>query len=101
MNDRVNTCVIKCVEMSQAMQQEAIAVSTTALQEYNIEKDVAKYIKKEVELLFFYSDPDDSSMQRACRNYRRSLCLAYMSIFFVELLSLSCTARDFPMTFVL
>ncbi|OON19223.1 hypothetical protein X801_04911 [Opisthorchis viverrini] len=46
--------------MSQAMQQEAIAVSTTALQEYNIEKDVAKYIKKEVELLFFSSDPDDS-----------------------------------------
>ncbi|TGZ55972.1 hypothetical protein CRM22_010234 [Opisthorchis felineus] len=47
MNDRVNTCIVKCVDMSEEMQQEAIAVSTTALQEYNIEKDIAKYIKKE------------------------------------------------------
>ncbi|GAA52836.1 dynein light chain LC8-type [Clonorchis sinensis] len=52
MNDRVNTCIVKCVDMSEAMQQEAIAVSTTALQEYNIEKDIAKYIKKEVSLPF-------------------------------------------------
>ncbi|GAA52837.1 dynein light chain LC8-type [Clonorchis sinensis] len=48
MNDRVNTCIVKCADMSEAMQQEAIAVSTTALQEYNIEKDIAKYIKKEL-----------------------------------------------------
>lgn len=39
--------VIKSVDMSEEMQQEAIEVSTQALEKYNIEKDIAAHIKRE------------------------------------------------------
>lgn len=39
--------VIKNVDMSEAMQQEAIEVATQALQKHTIERDVAAHIKKE------------------------------------------------------
>ncbi|KAG5443134.1 Dynein light chain 1, cytoplasmic [Clonorchis sinensis] len=99
MNDRVNTCIVKCVDMSEAMQQEAIAVSTTALQEYNIEKDIAKYIKKEAKLLFFCSDPADPYQ---CSVHAETIGVlfvrfVYAYIFAVEFLSLSCTARHISM----
>jgi dynein light chain LC8-type len=39
--------VIKNVDMPESMQQEAVDCATQALEKYNIEKDIAAYIKKE------------------------------------------------------
>ena len=39
--------VIKNVDMSEEMQQEAVDCAAPALKKYNIEKDIAAYIKKE------------------------------------------------------
>jgi len=39
--------VIKNADMSESMQQDAVDVASIALSKYNIEKDVAAYIKKE------------------------------------------------------
>ena len=39
--------VIKNVDMSEEMQQEAVDVASAALEKYNIEKDIAAHIKKE------------------------------------------------------
>ncbi len=45
MTDR--KAVIKNADMSEDMQQEAVDISTAALDKFNIEKDIAAYIKKE------------------------------------------------------
>jgi len=45
MTDR--KAVIKNADMSDDMQQDAIDCATQALEKYNIEKDIAAYIKKE------------------------------------------------------
>jgi len=39
--------VIKNVDMSDELQQEAVDIATAALEKYNIEKDIAAQIKKE------------------------------------------------------
>jgi dynein light chain LC8-type len=39
--------IIKNVDMSEDMQQEAVDISSAALEKYNIEKDIAAQIKKE------------------------------------------------------
>lgn len=39
--------VVKSVDMSEEMQQEAIECSTQALEKFNIEKDIAAHIKRE------------------------------------------------------
>jgi dynein light chain LC8-type len=39
--------IIKNVDMSEEMQQESVDVATSALEKYNIEKDIAAQIKKE------------------------------------------------------
>lgn len=39
--------VIKNADMSNPMQDEAIKTAVTALEKFNIEKDIAAYIKKE------------------------------------------------------
>lgn len=39
--------VIKNADMSEDMQQDAVECATQALEKYNIEKDIAAYIKKE------------------------------------------------------
>ena len=39
--------VIKNADMSEDMQQDAIDCATQALEKYNIEKDIAAFIKKE------------------------------------------------------
>ena len=38
--------VIKNADMSEEMQQDAVDCATQALEKYNIEKDIAAYIKK-------------------------------------------------------
>ncbi|KAF9731099.1 hypothetical protein PMIN06_011977 [Paraphaeosphaeria minitans] len=38
---------IKSADMSDEMQQEAIEVAQTAMDQFSIEKDIAQYIKKE------------------------------------------------------
>merc|ERR1712088_239145 len=45
MSDR--KAVIKNADMSEEMQQDAVDCATQALGKYNIEKDIAAYIKKE------------------------------------------------------
>ena len=39
--------VIKNADMSEDMQQDAVTVAGQALEKFNIEKDIAAYIKKE------------------------------------------------------
>jgi len=39
--------VIKNADMSEDMQQDAVDCATQALEKYNIEKDIAAYVKKE------------------------------------------------------
>ena len=39
--------VVKNADMSEDMQQDAIDISTQALEKFNIEKDIAAFIKKE------------------------------------------------------
>ena len=39
--------VIKNVDMSEEMQQEAVDAASAAFEKYNIEKDIAAHIKKE------------------------------------------------------
>lgn len=45
MSDR--KAVIKNADMAEDMQQDAVDCATQALEKYNIEKDIAAYIKKE------------------------------------------------------
>ncbi|XP_043355203.1 dynein light chain 2, cytoplasmic isoform X1 [Dermochelys coriacea] len=45
MSDR--KAVIKNADMSEDMQQDAVDCATQAMEKYNIEKDIAAYIKKE------------------------------------------------------
>ena len=45
MTDR--KAVVKNADMTEDMQQDAIDISTQALERYNIEKDIAAFIKKE------------------------------------------------------
>merc|ERR1712042_77950 len=45
MSDR--KAVIKNADMAEDMQQDAVDCATQALEKYNIEKDIAGYIKKE------------------------------------------------------
>ncbi|KAI0298796.1 dynein light chain type 1-domain-containing protein [Multifurca ochricompacta] len=39
--------IIKNVDMSEEMQQESVDIASTALEKFNIEKDIAAQIKKE------------------------------------------------------
>lgn len=48
MSDGTRKAVVKNVDMSEEMQQDAIDVATHAFEKFNIEKDIAAYIKKEV-----------------------------------------------------
>ena len=44
--------IIKNVDMSEEMQQETVDIASAALEKYNIEKDIAAYIKKEFDKRF-------------------------------------------------
>ena len=48
--DKERKAIIKNSDMTEDMQQDAINVATKAIDSYNIEKDIACYIKKD---LFF------------------------------------------------
>ena len=41
--------IIKNVDMTEEMQQESVDVASAALEKYNIEKDIAAQIKKELD----------------------------------------------------
>lgn len=47
MVDKERKAIIKNSDMTEDMQQDAINVATKAIDSYNIEKDIACYIKKE------------------------------------------------------
>nr|CAH8825944.1 unnamed protein product [Trichobilharzia regenti] len=42
-----NKAVIKNADMTEDMQQDAVDCCTQAMEKYNIEKDIAAYVKKE------------------------------------------------------
>ncbi|KAI0983057.1 hypothetical protein GJ496_011147 [Pomphorhynchus laevis] len=44
--------VVKSVDMSDEMQQEALTVAADAIEQFNIEKDIAAHIKKEFDKKF-------------------------------------------------
>ena len=46
--DKERKAIIKNSDMTEDMQQDAINVATKAIDSYNIEKDIACYIKKEL-----------------------------------------------------
>ena len=48
----VPKAVIKNVDMSEEMQQETVDIASAALEKYNIEKDIAAQIKKELDRRF-------------------------------------------------
>lgn len=52
MTDR--KAVVKNADMSEVMQQDAIDISTQALEKFNIEKDIAAFIKN---LILDYCKP--------------------------------------------
>lgn len=58
--------VIKNADMSEDMQQDAVECATQALEKYNIEKDIAAYIKKVKPLLTHLT----SSIQSKVGSYR-------------------------------
>src|SRR6266404_2210725 len=41
--------IIKSVDMTEDMQQESVDIASSALEKYNIEKDIAAQIKKELD----------------------------------------------------
>ncbi|KAL0237335.1 hypothetical protein PCE1_000732 [Barthelona sp. PCE] len=47
MSDSSSRAIIKNADMSEDMQQDAIDCAQSALEKFNIEKDIASYIKKE------------------------------------------------------
>lgn len=59
MTDR--KAVIKNADMSEDMQQDAVDCATQAMEKYNIEKDIAAYIKKVTWLVlsgyYVFKDP--------------------------------------------
>ena len=52
MTDR--KAVIKNADMSEDMQTDAVECATQALEKYNIEKDIAAFIKKEFDKKYRY-----------------------------------------------
>lgn len=52
MTDR--KAVIKNADMSEDMQQDAVDCATQAMEKYNIEKDIAAYIKKVKTVCFVF-----------------------------------------------
>jgi dynein light chain LC8-type len=54
--------VIKNADMSEDMQQDAIDCATQALEKYNIEKDIAAFIKKEFDRKYVHSILFDPSL---------------------------------------
>ncbi|GFZ47222.1 8 kDa cytoplasmic dynein light chain [Saitozyma sp. JCM 24511] len=44
--------VIKNVDMSEEMQQRAVDISSAALERYNVEKDIAMFVKREFDRLY-------------------------------------------------
>lgn len=54
MTDR--KAVIKNADMSEDMQQDAVDCATQAMEKYNIEKDIAAYIKKVIHKIFIINN---------------------------------------------
>ncbi|THH27564.1 hypothetical protein EUX98_g6631 [Antrodiella citrinella] len=50
--DALAKAVVKNVDMTDDMQQEAVDIASAALEKYNIEKDIAAQIKKEFDKRF-------------------------------------------------
>jgi dynein light chain LC8-type len=48
--------VIKNADMSEDMQSDVVECATQALEKYNIEKDIAAYIKKEFDKKYRYTN---------------------------------------------
>ncbi|KAG5440738.1 hypothetical protein PCK2_000174 [Pneumocystis canis] len=49
-----NKAIIKSVDMAEEMKINAIDCAISAMEKYNVEKDIAAYIKNEVEKTFLF-----------------------------------------------
>ncbi|CAI7633186.1 unnamed protein product [Penicillium pancosmium] len=67
------TAQIKSVDMTEDMQQEAIALAIEAMEKYHIEKDIAQYIKKEVRSLPALPLPTPSLINPSSSTLERAL----------------------------
>lgn len=74
MTDR--KAVIKNADMSEDMQQDAVDCATQAMEKYNIEKDIAAYIKKVIHRTFMIDISTDYFNNILFLRYHFSLCLA-------------------------
>lgn len=54
MTEGARKAVVKNADMSEEMQQDAIEIATQAVEKYNVEKDIAAHIKKEVCSIYSY-----------------------------------------------
>ncbi|XP_051759642.1 dynein light chain 1, cytoplasmic-like isoform X3 [Ctenopharyngodon idella] len=61
MSDR--KAVIKNADMSEEMQQDAVECATQALEKYNIEKDIAAYMKKNIFQIAKFVSAKEGSVQ--------------------------------------
>lgn len=68
MADGGRKAVIKNADMSEDMQQDAVECATQAMEKFNIEKDIAAYIKKEVRNDLFYFH---LSIFRNCSDFKQ------------------------------
>ena len=62
--DKERKAIIKNSDMTEDMQQDAINVATKAIDSYNIEKDIACYIKKEFDRLTFTARTKSSNLKK-------------------------------------
>lgn len=75
MSDR--KAVIKNADMSEDMQQDAVDCATQAMEKYNIEKDIAAYIKKEFDKK--YNPTWHCIVGRNFGSYLLNFCLFFFS----------------------
>lgn len=74
MTDR--KAVIKNADMSEDMQQDAVDCATQAMEKYNIEKDIAAYIKKVIHRMFMIDTSTDFINNMLSLRFCFLLCLA-------------------------
>ena len=91
--------VVKNADMSEDMQQDAIDCASQALEKYNIEKDIAAFIKKEFDrkyvrsfILIFIPPQIQPNMALCCWAQFRFICDSRIETFHLFLSRSSCNS---------
>lgn len=74
--------MIKNADMSEDMQQDAVDCATQAMEKYNIEKDIAAYIKKVRQVAVRQMDPRELSELTSVAHDLQIQSLFYSLIYF-------------------